>query len=250
MKKTFTFIAVLALAGSAVFRLSARDEQPVVTPRSVIDLIDKAKFDTYPFHLNPKKSPTGKKSDVWAITPDGLHVIGNGFGYFRTNTRYRDYHLVMEYRWGEKTWKPRLDRARDCGLLLHAHGPDGSLSNGAGPAMLLDSLCGFARSADGADVIVAKGNCGVPKMLDGEIVYSGSEETMATYARMARDAGARIIGGCCGTTPGHLAAIAAALEGYTPGPVPEKTAIEKELGPIETPKRSGARRRERKRRKR
>ncbi|MBW1885679.1 MAG: betaine--homocysteine S-methyltransferase [Deltaproteobacteria bacterium] len=118
---------------------------------------------------------------------------------------------------------------------------------GAGPAMLLDTLCGFARGSDGDDVIIAKGNCGVPETVGGEIVYSGDEATMARYARMARDAGARIIGGCCGTSPVHLAAIAAALEGYTPGPMPEKTAIEKALGPIAAPKGGGARRRPRRR---
>jgi len=121
---------------------------------------------------------------------------------------------------------------------------------GTGPATLLDTLCSFARSADVDDVIIAKGNCGVPEMVDGEITYAGNEETMACYARMARDAGARIVGGCCGTTPVHLAAIAAALEGYTPGPMPEKTAIEKALGPIEAPKPGAARRGRHRRRKR
>jgi len=121
---------------------------------------------------------------------------------------------------------------------------------GKGPAMLLDTLCGFARGADGDDIIIAKGNCGVPAMVDGEIVYSGDEATMARYARMARDAGARIVGGCCGTSPVHLAAIAAALEGYTPGAMPEKAAIEAALGPIAGPKAGGERRRKSGRRKR
>jgi len=103
---------------------------------------------------------------------------------------------------------------------------------GAGPSMLIDTLCGFQRSARDSDVIIAKGNCGVPQSVDGEIVYSGDEETMARYARLARDAGARIIGGCCGTTPAHLAAIVQSLRDYPPGPPPEAARIEAELGPI------------------
>jgi 5-methyltetrahydrofolate--homocysteine methyltransferase len=118
---------------------------------------------------------------------------------------------------------------------------------GTGPATLLDTLRRFAGSAAADDVIVAKGNCGVPEMVEGEIRFRGDEKTMARYARMARDAGARIVGGCCGTTPVHLAAIAAALEGYTPGPMPEKIAIEKALGPIAAPK-AGAERRQTQRR--
>ena len=75
-------------------------------------------------------------------------------------------------------------------------------------------------------------------MVNAEIVYSGNEETMTRYARMARDAGARIVGGCCGTTPAHLKAIADALDGYTPGPIPDTDAIEAALGPIAPAKRA------------
>ena len=103
---------------------------------------------------------------------------------------------------------------------------------GAGPAMLVDTICGFRRSAIEGDVIIAKGNCGVPKTIDGRVVYSGDDETMARYARLARDAGARIIGGCCGTSPARLLAIAQALDGYEPGEIPDRSSIEAALGPI------------------
>ena len=109
---------------------------------------------------------------------------------------------------------------------------------GAGPAMLIDTVCGFGRAANEGDVIISKGNCGIPQMVSGEVVYSGDEATMARYARMARDAGARIIGGCCGTTPAHLEAIAQALDGYAPGTAPDTAAIEAALGPITPPKRA------------
>lgn len=116
---------------------------------------------------------------------------------------------------------------------------------GAGPAMLVDTICGFSRSAREGDVIIAKGNCGVPKTVGGEIVYSGDDATMARYARLARDAGARIIGGCCGTSPPRLAAIAEALDGYTPGEIPDTATVEAALGPI--PRSKGRERRRSKR---
>jgi 5-methyltetrahydrofolate--homocysteine methyltransferase len=103
---------------------------------------------------------------------------------------------------------------------------------GAGPSMLVDTIREFGGCAEDGDVIIAKGNCGVPQTIGGKVVYSGDDETMARYARLARDAGARIIGGCCGTSPARLKAIAAALEGYTPGDVPETATIEALLGPI------------------
>jgi 5-methyltetrahydrofolate--homocysteine methyltransferase len=104
---------------------------------------------------------------------------------------------------------------------------------GAGPSMLVDTICRYRRSGSDGDVLIAKGNCGVPQMVGGAIVYSGSEEIMARYARLVRDAGARIVGGCCGTTPKHLKAIADALIGYEPGPIPDVAAIEAALGPIQ-----------------
>lgn len=60
--------------------------------------------------------------------------------------------------------------------------------------------------------VIAKGNCGIPEYIDGKIHWGGDPEMMAQYGLYARDAGAKIIGGCCGTTPEHIAAMVEALE--------------------------------------
>jgi methionine synthase I (cobalamin-dependent) len=60
--------------------------------------------------------------------------------------------------------------------------------------------------------VVAKGNCSIPQYVDGAIHFHGSPELMAQYALYARDAGATIIGGRCGTTPEHIAAMVNALD--------------------------------------
>jgi methionine synthase I (cobalamin-dependent) len=119
----------------------------------------------------------------------------------------------------------------------HAHGLDTHLvafgaNCGIGPGTLVDTVIGLGRGADAGDVLIAKGNCGIPEYKDGEIVYSGSQEVMADYARLARDAGARIIGGCCGTSPAHVKAMADALKDYIPRESPSQNAIEAALGPI------------------
>ncbi len=80
--------------------------------------------------------------------------------------------------------------------------------------------------------LVTKGNCGVPHFEGVEIVYSGTPELMAKYATMAMDAGARIVGGCCGTTPEHLAAMRAAIDSYVPGEVPTHDAIVEHIGAL------------------
>lgn len=100
---------------------------------------------------------------------------------------------------------------------------------GVGPAELADSILAITAAAPGA-VVVAKGNCGIPQYVDGLIVYDGTPEAMAAYARLVRDAGARIVGGCCGSTAVHVRAIAEALAGYVPGPRPDLARVTEVLG--------------------
>ena len=80
--------------------------------------------------------------------------------------------------------------------------------------------------------VVCKGNCGVPQFVGTEIVYSGTPELMARYAVLAADAGAHIVGGCCGTTPEHLAAMRAALDARIPGERPTLEQIIADVGPL------------------
>ena len=70
---------------------------------------------------------------------------------------------------------------------------------GVGASELIATVLGITAARPDANV-VAKGNCGVPQYVDGHIHYSGTPELMADYARIALDAGAKIIGGCCGTS--------------------------------------------------
>ncbi|MCB1885617.1 MAG: betaine--homocysteine S-methyltransferase [Geminicoccaceae bacterium] len=106
---------------------------------------------------------------------------------------------------------------------------------GVGPAQLLATLLGFKDAAAPDDVIVAKGNCGIPQYVDGAIHYTGTPEIMADYARLARGAGARIIGGCCGTRGEHIAAMRAALDEADAAPAPDVATIEARLGPVQMP---------------
>jgi 5-methyltetrahydrofolate--homocysteine methyltransferase len=100
---------------------------------------------------------------------------------------------------------------------------------GVGAADLLRTVLGFA-SAGPALPIIAKGNAGIPKFVEGHIHYDGTPDLMADYAVLARDCGARIIGGCCGTTPAHLVAMRRALETVPARPVPGLETIADRLG--------------------
>ena len=63
--------------------------------------------------------------------------------------------------------------------------------------------------------ILAKPNAGLPELIDGNTVYKTPPEEFAKIGAKLVDAGAGLIGGCCGTTPEHIKALAAAVKGKT-----------------------------------
>ncbi|MGO4564858.1 betaine--homocysteine S-methyltransferase [Rhizobium sp. 2YAF20] len=141
------------------------------------------------------------------------------------------------------TYTGSFDTAGKTMMGLHPrdiHGVAGDI--GAGP-LAVGANCGVGASdilsslldmtgADPEAIVIVKGNCGIPEYRGAEIHYSGTPPLMADYARLARDAGAKIIGGCCGTSCGHLAAMRQALDDYTPGPRPTLEVIVEKIGPL------------------
>ncbi len=124
---------------------------------------------------------------------------------------------------------------------------------GTGASDILRTVLGFV--AQGTErPIISKGNAGIPKYVDGHIHYDGTPDLMGQYATMARDAGATIIGGCCGTMPEHLRKMREALDSSPRSERPTLDQITDALGPFtsasdgtgdasEVPERRGRRRR-------
>ncbi|AZO43786.1 betaine--homocysteine S-methyltransferase [Mesorhizobium sp. M7D.F.Ca.US.005.01.1.1] len=102
---------------------------------------------------------------------------------------------------------------------------------GVGASDILASLLDMTEAKPEATVIV-KGNCGIPEFRGTEIHYSGTPELMADYVRLAVDGGAKIIGGCCGTSFQHLAAMRKALDAHTKADRPTVAAIVERIGPM------------------
>ena len=109
-----------------------------------------------------------------------------------------------------------------------------------------DILVSISEMRGFSTPIVCKGNCGIPKFEGTDITYSGTPELMGKYAALAADAGARIVGGCCGTSTEHLAAIRDSLASRIPGQAPTQDQVIELIGPLtnqapsasETPRRS------------
>jgi len=100
---------------------------------------------------------------------------------------------------------------------------------GTGASDILRTVLGFA--AQGTErPIIAKGNAGIPKYVEGHIHYDGTPALMADYAALARDCGAKTIGGCCGTMPSHLERMREALDTRPRGERPTLDQITAALG--------------------
>jgi methionine synthase I (cobalamin-dependent) len=118
---------------------------------------------------------------------------------------------------------------------------------GVGASDLLVSILAMT-AARPEQIVIAKANAGIPQWHGAHIHYSGTPELMADYARLAVDSGARIIGGCCGTSPEHLAAMRHALDTRNAGGRPDEAQIVAALGALASPPAKAQAPRERRRR--
>ncbi len=72
--------------------------------------------------------------------------------------------------------------------------------------------------------VIAKPNAGLPVLIDGKTVFSMDPEEFAAKMKQIIEAGANILGGCCGTTPEHIRLLVESLKNYSLNPVPSHRA--------------------------
>lgn len=119
-----SWIALAALAGA-----SSAPAADAITPREVIRLFNGK--DLTGFITWERKHGRDDPDKVFSVVPqiDGAPAIrcsGQYFGGVITVDSYTNYRLIVEFRWGLLTWEPRLNRARDAGILLHCQGEPGN----------------------------------------------------------------------------------------------------------------------------
>ena len=129
---------------------------------------------------------------VFTVEDGVLHISGDGLGYICTKDRYKDYHLVVEYRWGDRTWKSRETRSKDTGVIVHCAEPDGScggvfmagieaqiIEGGTGDFIVVTD-----KRADGSDIPVSL-TAEITKDRDGELVWKeGGQQVTRTSGRI------------------------------------------------------------------
>ncbi len=128
-------------------------------------------------------------------------------------------------------------------FVSNAYGADGKLMTGAAPSAMVAMLEGMGVDAIGANCslgpealmgvvkellrcasvpVLFKPNAGLPEMLDGSTVYNVSPEDFAESVGAALAMGVRIVGGCCGTTPEYIGAVAHRASRIAPLPIEKK----------------------------
>ena len=120
--------------------------------------------------------------------------------------------IVAQMTIGTDCLTPYGASAPDIARSLDAFGADIiGLNCSVGPQIILDAIEKMAKVT--SKKLSAQPNAGMPREVQGRSMYMASPEYMATYAAHLVRAGAKVVGGCCGTTPEHIAAI---VEGIRP----------------------------------
>lgn len=120
--------------------------------------------------------------------------------------------IIAQMTIGTDCLTPYGASAQDIAKALDAFGADViGLNCSVGPQTILDAVEAMRKVTQ--KKISAQPNAGMPREVGGRSMYMASPEYMATYAAHLVRAGAKIVGGCCGTTPEHIAAI---VEGIRP----------------------------------
>lgn len=119
-----------------------------ITPKDVMPLFNGKDLSGMTTWLKDSKREDPKK--VFRVTDGQIHMTGDGFGYLATDKPYKDYRVVIEYKWGKKTDGGKF--VRNSGLLLHGTGVDG----GANGTWMGSIECQLAQGCVG-DLICIRG---------------------------------------------------------------------------------------------
>lgn len=117
-------LALLSILAAAV----PQGAEAVAGPKEgVVPLFNGKDFTGLTTWLKDTRREDPRK--VFTVQDGIIHVSGEGLGYVATEKEYRDYRVVVEYKWGARTDGGKY--VRNSGILIHAAGADGTAGNGA-----------------------------------------------------------------------------------------------------------------------
>jgi methionine synthase / methylenetetrahydrofolate reductase(NADPH) len=129
--------------------------------------------------------------------------------------RLCDLPIIAQMTFGEELVAIDGTTPQTAATALAAAGVDTvGVNCGAGPLVCLDALEQMGRPSSGLARSIVP-NAGLPQRVEGQFVYAAEPDYFGQAVNRFLAGGARIVGGCCGTTPAHIAAMRAALDQTT-----------------------------------
>lgn len=153
------------------------------TEKDKIQLFNRENLDGWYTFLKDK----GRDNDpnkVFTVEEGILRISGEEFGCITTNDEYDNYKLVVEFKWGDITYAPRLEKARDSGILMHSVGEDG----GSGGIWMNSIECQIIEGGTGDFIVVGDDTPSfsitspvAPEKQSGSYVYKAGGDLVTIY---------------------------------------------------------------------
>lgn len=182
---SLSLIASLTLFSDTVFATSSKI--PVTTEKhsdkAKVQLFNGKNLDGWYTFIKDK----GRDNDpnkVFTVQNGLIRISGEEYGCITTNDEYENYKLVVEFKWGDATFAPRIEKARDSGILLHSIGEDGASSG-----VWMHSIeCQIIEGGTGDFIVVGDGTptfsvtCPVaPEKQNGSYLFNPDGELVTIY---------------------------------------------------------------------
>ena len=116
---------VSSKSGKGIQTLSSKLGKGNLKTQKTIHLFNRQNLEGWYTYIKDRGRNNDPKA-VFTVNDKLLHISGEEWGCITTDKEYKDYKLVVEYKWGNKTYGERATKAFDNGILLHSQGEDGA----------------------------------------------------------------------------------------------------------------------------
>lgn len=119
-----SILASMIVGMVSIVHSAMGNDGAAICPKETIRLFNGKNLDGLYTWLKDSKYEDPRR--VFSVESGMIHISGDGMGYVATKDRYKNYRLIVEYRWGDRTWSWRKTFAKDSGIIVHCAEPDGS----------------------------------------------------------------------------------------------------------------------------
>lgn len=154
MKKSTLILAISAflLLNFSSVQLYGQDKSNATYEGSIVQLFNGQNLDGWYTFLKDRGRNNDPKK-VFTVNNGLIRISGEEWGCITSKKEYKNYHLTVEFKWGEKTFGSRVDKARDSGVLLHSNGNDGAF----GDTWMNSIECQLIEGGTGDFIVVGNG---------------------------------------------------------------------------------------------